>query len=125
MRLTLDLASLESMVANDRAAVVAEVVETLVAVNRLYFAKHGVVGLYASGVKYAESGGWKDIPACLRDGVADCKSLAAWRLAELREADKKATLHVQHFNLEGADRLHLLVWVDGKYEDPSKKLGMR
>ena len=79
----------------------------LVALNRVYLQYHPrTPGLYESGVRYfrdAEHGTQNTpdaelsitIPDCLRAGGADCKVLAAWRVAELLEAGEAARPHVE------------------------------
>ncbi len=70
---------------------------------------------------------WKDIPTCLADGVADCEDLACWRAAELTvrhglPARPKATGKKRP---DGSVLYHIKVlYPDGRWEDPSKILGM-
>ena len=121
----LALGSLDVLPLRDRATVIASLVEALVTANRLYIERVGAPELYASGVRYVEGASWKDIPACLRDLVADCKALVAWRVAELRRAGEQAYVRVEHFAMPAGDRLHLVVVREsGEVEDPSRRLGM-
>lgn len=88
--------------------------------------------VYASGVRYkpeeADEELWADIPAVLRQGVADCEDLAAWRIADLivREG-VMAKPHVSVGYLpDGRPLYHVRVeHPDGRIEDPSVALGMR
>ena len=81
--------------------------------------------LYKSGVYYHHELGperWWTIQDVLRHGWADCKSLAAYRAAELRERGIDATaVPIQ----KSAHLVHVVVRLpSGKCEDPSRVLGM-
>lgn len=83
--------------------------------------------LYESGVRYRHVRGrelWGTIPDVLANPLMrDCKNLAAWRAAELRErSNVKAVTRVKQIS----DHLmHVVVeWPDGRIEDPSRVLGM-
>lgn len=58
----------------------------LCAVDQAYLRDCDAPLLYESGVKYRLEPLWLDIPNTLAIGEADCKSLAGWRVAELRAA---------------------------------------
>jgi hypothetical protein len=73
---------------------------------------------------------WQDIPSTMRRGTADCKDLAAWRVAELYmdgythigfyiKVQQVEDLIVYHIQVEGYDKNGVF-----KREDPSKLLGM-
>lgn len=72
---------------------------------------------------------WLDIPNLKRRGFGDCKSLSAWRIAELRHAGVQARPFIRwpKMHKDPTRRvLHALVrWPDGRIEDPSMALGMR
>lgn len=109
--------------------------EVLVSLDRLYLRTHpNARGIYESGVRYlrdADAGDqgtppaelWLTIPDCIRAGGADCKVLAAWRCAELREqGEKTARCVLSHRGLLWHVRVQR---GDGTtIEDPSKRLGM-
>jgi hypothetical protein len=102
--------------------------------------------LYESGVRYQEEApgreDWLDAPEVVRQGVADCEDLAAYRAAELRVAgyDCEPVIKWQWIPREmmlaqgypasklpdrGVWMVHCCVrFPDGAVEDPSKILGM-
>lgn len=84
--------------------------------------------IYSSGIRYDRDIHWKDIYACLATGGGDCKSVAAWRVAELIHSgeDPKAVCHLKGGPLPGGgSRYHVTVKRgNGRIEDPSKILGM-
>jgi hypothetical protein len=102
--------------------------------------------LYESGVRYQEEPpgheDWLDAPEVVRQGVADCEDLAAYRAAELRVAghDCEPVIKWQWIPREmmlaqgypasklpdrGVWMVHCCVrFPDGSVEDPSKILGM-
>ena len=80
--------------------------------------------LFEAGVVYERQPVWQDIHANIARGYADCKSLAAHRVADLifRGIDQGAQLYVIR---TGNHRYHVKVrrsW--GWIEDPSVVLGM-
>lgn len=94
-----------------------------------------------SGVRYYHDGRgwpgglvdeWLDIPEALREGVADCKTLAAWRVAELRVSgeDPGARCAKRFAEVPDPDVGTLLLYhvivqrSDGRTEDPSREHGM-
>ena len=84
--------------------------------------------LYASGVAYADDGDgpetWADIPETLARGVGNCKDLAAWRVAELRERAREMAVPIVSARRFGDHvRFHVTVRRgDGRVEDPSREL---
>jgi len=97
--------------------------------------------LRASGVRYYHSGRgsrsgvvdeWMDIPEALHEGVTDCKSLSAWRVAELRVTgeDLGARCGKRFAVVDDPDVGELMLYhvivqrSDGRTEDPSAELGM-
>ena len=106
----------------------------LVELDRLYLAAHPQTPtLYAAGVRYrAEPPGqeeWLDVPHALaaghRGAPLDCEDLAAWRVAELRNAGIDARPIFRARRLPGKWVYHILVGLpDGTTEDPSRRLGM-
>jgi hypothetical protein len=112
------------------AEVLRVLLESLIAVNRVFVRHHTVKSLYRSGVVYGRTREWDSIPALMVRGYGDCKSVTAWRIAELREAGITAT-PVFRFMLRdnGFKDFHILVKIIDKnnktiWEDPSKALGM-
>lgn len=108
----------------------------LIAANRLYLRTHpDAPPLYESGVRYLRDAEqatqkspdaelWLTIPDAIAYGGADCKVLAAWRVAELVEAGEDATPLVVPPR-PGGHTWHVTVQRgDGSEEDPSKILGM-
>jgi len=106
---------------------------TLVAVNRLILRTvPGLPSIYRSGVRYVRDQpgqeDWCDLLECLKQGFADCKSFAAWRVAELRENGVPARCDIAEPRLLPGGLLlyHIRVrWPDGHIEDPSIALGMQ
>lgn len=113
----------------------------LVQADRLYIRASRARGqevpaLYDSGVRYlrdAERGTqqspdselWLTIPDALSLGGADCKVLAAWRVAELQE-DGEDAVPLLKPPRAGGRVWHVVVQrEDGTIEDPSKLLGMK
>lgn len=103
----------------------------LVETNLIWFSKGGQCpALYRSGVVYkAELPGdehWRAIPHVMRLGYADCKSLAAWRVAELRASVREDARCRYSSKETPTGRLwHIyVVREDGSEEDPSRILGM-
>lgn len=119
----------------EKASIICAVVETLVEADRQYIRRFGakVPPLYTSGVRYTELESWRDIPILLRYTEGDCKSLVAWRIAELRESGIEAAVHILYKSSPSGDRMHLQVALPlnaaanpmAPYEDPSVMLGMR
>jgi hypothetical protein len=88
-----------------------------------------------SGVRYYHEGikdEWYDIGAALHDQVADCKGLAAWRVAELRASgeDLAAATSKKFAVINDPSIGKLLLYHiqvtrgDGSVEDPSRETGM-
>lgn len=105
--------------------------EFLVSMNRAYLRHHSPKSLYRSGVVYGRTQEWDSIPAVIERGYGDCKSLTAWRIAELRERKVECRPVFRWVQRrDGRKDFHILVAVDSKgkseplWEDPSKQLGM-
>lgn len=87
--------------------------------------------LYESGVRYKidKLGNevFKDIPLILQHGSADCKSLAAWRAAELLVFFDIPAIPFTTFQVSdsGDVMFHAQVRTRHGIEDPSIELGMR
>lgn len=113
----------------------------LVCIDREYLLLHPETPpLYDSGVRYwmARAGkpDWQDVAETLARRLGDCKDLACWRVAELRNAGiwarpyiRYAVRIVRRGIFKPPLRLsvyHVLVQMpDGELEDPSAILGMR
>lgn len=112
----------------EAASCIADLVDAIAHINEKFLTRFPqTASLYSAGVVYDETDEWRDIPAILESGKADCKSLVAWRLAELRRRSEMALVHVVWFdNREPGKRLfHVQVRKGTKLEDPSRFLGMR
>jgi len=124
------------------STVLVIMLEALVQANTLWIAQmmregHSLESLSiynpASRVVYQldsrESNDWLDIVNVMKRGYADCKSLSAWRIAELRHAGIAARPFIRWPRMvrDPSRRvLHALVrWPGGRIEDPSLALGMR
>jgi len=122
----LELPSLALIQPSAAAQCIAAFVEALILSNREYLRTHLTPPLYSCGVTYKESDEWLDIPAILKRRAGDCKSLVAWRVAELRNTRREALLQVS-LMCEGGFHVSIRKLVKGAVqdEDPSRFLGMR
>lgn len=116
--------------------------EALVQQDMDYLREHpDTPRLRDSGVRYYHDGRgsdrgvideWMDIPEALHEGVTDCKSLSAWRVAELRVsgADPGARCGKRFALVDDPDVGQLMLYHvivvrgDGRTEDPSAECGM-
>jgi hypothetical protein len=116
--------------------------QTLVAINKWQLRQKNYPLLYKSGIYYKTKPPaveWHDIPTLLREGFGDCKDLAAYRVAELKHyynIDVKPCIKRKLIEYPMIDKngsryyqpvwlIHVMVlWPDGRIEDPSKILGM-
>jgi hypothetical protein len=109
------------------AQVINHLVQAMIENNMGYLETHKAPLLYQSGVRYSPDNQgstemqWWDIPSILNHGFADCKGLAAWRVAELRHAGYSATPEVITQN---GQMFHVRIRGPNGIEDPSKILGM-
>jgi hypothetical protein len=107
----------------DRARALELLLTGLVALNVAIMERYDLPPLYESGVRYREDRRmWRHALAVLEAGRVDCKSLAAYRAAELIRKGADARVVV---NRTGRKTLHARVLVDGRIEDPSRRLGMK
>lgn len=113
--------------AEARARGIAHLVEALAEVDLEILRADGgrtIPRLYASPspVRYEDSPRtWADVGTLLRIGRGDCKSLVAWRIAELRLAGESAGARVAIY-VDGT--MHVEVARrDGGLEDPSALVG--
>lgn len=130
-------------------SVIKPILEAMVKVDQLYLATHRVPPLYQSGVVYQDEPwkGFEDfapVPTILKRGWGDCDDLSPWRVAEYRNAGKKASIRIQWKKHRNGKLFHVLLrrpfvtsefdpsymWIprDGTntmIEDPSRRLGMR
>lgn len=113
--------------------IIAHLVDALVESNLAWLDLHEQETplLYQSGVRYVEDDAfferqWWDLPRIMKEGLADCKGLAAWRAAELVNAGVPARIVVVDRDVPGMRLFHVLVQRDddGSREDPSRALGM-
>jgi len=96
--------------------------------------------LYGSGVKYfddshldcwkgvcrTQEDDWQDVHTCIEKKYGDCEDLCCWRIAELWHRGIKAMPLPRLERSEGGQLWHILVlWPDGREEDPSAILGMK
>ena len=122
----LDVRSLGFLEPEAAASCIASLVEALVQVNGAFLRQFPKTpALYTSGIVYAESPAWRDIPGLLAARSGDCKSLVAWRLAELRRQNSKALVHVVYIPKGNEHLFHVQIRKGQAIEDPSRFLGMR
>ncbi len=121
------LGAFNQLPVKNAAGVITHLVLAMVDNNVGYLARHQAPLLYQSGVRYRPDNRgstemqWWDIPAILSHGFADCKGLASWRVAELRNAGYSASPQVITDN---GLMFHVRVLGPNGIEDPSKILGM-
>ncbi len=107
----------------DRARALELLLSGLVALNVAIMERYKLPALYQSGVRYHKDRAmWRHAIAVLDYGKADCKSLAAYRAAELIHQGADARVIVKR---TGRQTLHARVCADGRIEDPSLRLGMK
>lgn len=112
---------------------VGPLMRALVSINLHYLARHPETPtIYASGVRYERdrpgTEDWLTVDQILarRPRVADCKSLAAWRVAELQLRGERARAAWSKRCRDSGCLYHIFVRRgDGRTEDPSEALGMR
>lgn len=122
----LDLLSLAELPPEEAASCIASFVEALASVDALYLMRHPKTPtLYKAGISYAADEPWRDVPALLESRRGDCKSLVAWRIAELRGLGYTALVHVVYTARLNEDLFHVQVRRKDRLEDPSRFLGMR
>lgn len=111
-------------VSNGRA--LRRLLDCLVNINLDYLVENpNTPALYRSGVIYERTSWWEPIPAVIARGGGDCKSLATWRLAELRNKGIPAkTVFRWNQRADGQKDFHILIMTSKGWEDPSKILGM-
>ena len=128
MKFDFEVATLGSLAVEAKLPLVANLVEALTSVNIAFLKSHETVRLYESEVRYElMPWTWLDIPAILTRKRADCKSLVAWRLAELRvEESEDARIHFVVQKAREHTVFHVQIQrANGRIEDPSRRLGMR
>lgn len=109
------------------AAALETLLAALCALNRIWLRFHpGAFPLLAhSSVYYARTDIWDTIPALLRRGFGDCKSLSACEVAEFRQ---EGTWCRPVFRFQGnaqSTMFHILIMLeDGSWKDPSAERGM-
>lgn len=126
------LKSFESLPWDWKIGVLKLQLEALVLANRAYlYMNPRTPQMYMAGIVYVRDPpgveDWKDVPMILYSGWADCKSLASWRVAELRNAGEgEAIPYISYRKSPGMTMYHIAVRRrDGTIEDPSRILGMR
>ena len=105
--------------------------DALVKMNRVYLVEckrhgHAVPLLYQSGVVYDRTNWWEPIHALYGRGFGDCKSLTGAWIAQqsLLGVQSRPTFRWVE-NEDGTVDYHILVQLaNGRFEDPSKVLGM-
>jgi hypothetical protein len=87
--------------------------------------------LYSSGVRYDRDPEWMTIESACRKKLADCKTLTAYMIAQLRKQNRFASPVFRWVeNSQDGQDFHILVEVERSrefptgYTDPSKVLGM-
>lgn len=88
--------------------------------------------LYQTAIKYMEEPpgqeDWQDPPTTLAMGFGDCEDISCWRVAELNERFKIDAVPAfkEQMRPDGSLLYHIVVlYPDGRIEDPSAIMGMR
>lgn len=104
--------------------------EALTQINVTWIKSHpDTPPLYEAGIVYeAEPPGqevWQDVPTLIERRKGDCEDLACYRAAELRAAGINVRPYIK-WRKEGDGYVYhaVLMWPDGRVEDPSLALGM-
>jgi len=106
------------------AAEILALCEGLVAVSRVQMRRdrRPWPDLKSAGVRYQRTDGWQSPRQLLASRRGDCKELAVYEVARLRERGVPATLRITRVGRVW----HVLVRMpDGQLFDPSRELGMR
>lgn len=110
----------------ENAVVLRHLMECLIAIDEEFLRRHKTPPLLQSGVRYGRTFEWDSVPAVLRLGYGDCKSLSAWLCAEMRlRGDKCRPIFRVYPSRFGAPDFHIWVETGHGEIDPSAKLGMR
>jgi hypothetical protein len=114
----------------ENAHVLRGLLDCLIQADLAYLRSHSCPKLYSSGVRYGRTHNWMNIPAVQKYGFTDCKSLSAWRAAELiherafGQNDPKTVFRWVRRDGIGVPDYHILVMTPKGWECPSAKLGM-
>lgn len=114
----------------ENAHVLNALLNCLIQADLAYLRSHAAPNLYDSRVTYGRTLEWERIPDVIMRGHGDCKSLSAWRIAEL--------VHKRKYRLDevrpvfrftprggyGVPDFHILIQTPDGWECPSRKLGM-
>ncbi len=106
--------------------------ESLININRMELRANKIPPLYNAGVKYVREPvgeeNWRDVVSIYRDGFGDCEDLSCWRIAELRNNNKRCEPYIR-WRVDPSNNMliyHVMVLRTGEVlEDPSKILGMK
>lgn len=116
--------------AKEDAYVLRAALDFLTLVDLEYLRNHAAPSLYSSRVVYGRTREWLSIPAVIKLGYADCKSLSAWRIAEAIFNREFSTAPVPTFRWKYRNDnthikdFHVLIQTPDGYECPSRRLGM-
>jgi hypothetical protein len=115
----------------ENAEVLRALLDCLIRCDLSYLAHHKAPRLYNGKVVYGRTQEWLRIPDVIDLGYADCKSLSAWRIAELIHNRTygnwvpKPTFRWQTRPGTTIKDFHILIQLpSGEWECPSAKLGM-
>jgi hypothetical protein len=109
----------------DDAEALKVLLDTLIKLNVSFCRKYHPKPLYKAGVIYGRTTIWDTIPALYARKFGDCKSLSAALIAEyLVKGIPAIPMFRFKKRKDGGKDFHILVLVDGRFEDPSANLGM-
>jgi len=110
--------------------IILYLLEALIKADTIQMSEVSIPKLYESGVRYVadyETPEWKGAIRAFQDKTAECKDLAAWRCAEYRKAGIAAMPHLFWRSNDRTGQLlyHVVCRLPtGRFEDPSRMLGM-
>jgi hypothetical protein len=115
----------------ENAECLKALLDCLIACNLSYLRHHAAPKLYEAKIVYGRTQEWERIPDVIARGYGDCKSLSAWRIAELvhnRVYGGQIPKPVFRWSIRPGTTIkdfHILIQrPDGEWECPSRVLGM-
>lgn len=127
MKIEFDLTGFSALPASRKSIVLRAALEALVVSDWNYLLEHPETpALYDCDLKKVRSEVWKDIPAIIATG-GDGKSLACWRVAELRNAgtDDVCPLIKTHYPEPGIAAYEIGVRIGDLVEFPERMIGTK
>jgi hypothetical protein len=106
----------------EKARVTCAQLEVLAETNLIYLRKTTLPSIFNCGIRYRLSEEWADIPRILETRFADCRGIAAWRMAELRMIGQDPAFHITYTEYPDGEMLHVKIETERGTEDPSEQI---